>query len=473
MISDYESAVRFLLGRVNYETFRQIPYEQMRQNLNRLKQFLAFLGRPDRRFPIVHVAGTKGKGSVCAMLDAIAVASGLRVGRFTSPHLYSLNERFTIDGVPCPNCRVIEIVQSLEKEWTRFAKKQSTPQELTFFEWSTVFAFAYFAQEQVDLGVVEVGLGGRFDATNVCQPTIGVIVGVSLEHTEQLGHTLAAIAGEKAGIIKPHIPIVGGVEFCEGDDPRRVVRQTAAEQQALLFEKQRDFSLDKHSDGAFDFLWNPVAERDLTQSSAPVRIERLRLKLLGEHQKQNAAVALAAIMLLRRSGFVIADENIRRALATLEIPGRVELRQWQTSDSSVAIILDGSHNRASAEALLESLQTLNAERRFSRKILLFGSALGKDVVGMFETLLPFFDRVILSQCTSNPRAFPAKQLQETAKNVASMQKIRLPPQIEMIPAISDALQDLRSTAEKNSLICVTGSLYFMAEAGKICNGDIS
>ncbi|MDR1382509.1 MAG: bifunctional folylpolyglutamate synthase/dihydrofolate synthase [Planctomycetaceae bacterium] len=464
MISDYESAVRFLLGRVNYETFQQMPYEQMRQNLDRIKAFLVFIGRPDRRFPIIHVAGTKGKGSVCAMLDAIAAESGLKVGCFTSPHLDSLNERFTINGVPCPNHRVVEIVQSLEKEWTRFLQKQPNSQELTFFEWSAVFAFVYFAQEQVDLGILEVGLGGRFDATNVCQPIISVITSISLEHTEQLGHTLAAIAGEKAGIIKPYIPIVSGVEFGEGDDPRQIIRQISAEQRAYLFEKQRDFSLVKYSGGTFDFLWNPATKCSAIQSSASVRVEHLRLNLLGEHQKQNAAVALAAVMLLRQNGFVITDENLRRALATLEIPGRVELRQWQTSGGSTTLILDGSHNRASAEALLESLHTLNAKQRFSQKILLFGSTLGKDVDGMFATLLPFFDHVIISQYASNPRAFPAEKLWNIAQNATSTQKIL--QQLEMIPAISDALQSLHSTAANNSLLCVTGSFYFIAEIRK-------
>ena len=441
-VVDYQSALEFLLGRVNYETFKQMPYAEMRQNLDRLKNFLAFLGRPELRFPIIHVAGTKGKGSTCAMIDAIFRSAGYRVGRFTSPHLHSLNERFAVNNQPCPNERLVEVVQYLESQWHAW-QNDTTQRELTFFEWSLLLAFEYFAREKVDLVVLETGIGGRFDATSICEPTLCVITSISFEHTEQLGNTLAAIAGEKAGIIKSNIPIISGVEPYTGDNPQAVIREVAEKNHAPLYEKNRDFSVTLHHDGTFDFHWQNGDN-----------LPQLQLALLGRHQRENAALAIASAVLLRQHGFNIVNDAIRTALAKIAIPGRVE-RLSRLQEEPI-VIVDGAHNKASAEALLEALQSCNATIS-GRKILLFGSTIGKDIPGMFETLFPFFDEIWLSQYTSSPRACPTEELLEFAKNTTIAAS-----KIIVCNSLPDAITQLRHLPATN-LLCATGSMYFAAE----------
>ena len=453
-IVDYESALAFLLGRVNYETFRRMPYGEMRQNLGQLKAFLEFLGRPDRRYPIIHVAGTKGKGSTCAMLDAIFRKAGYRVGCFTSPHLHTLNERFAVNGKPCSNDRLVEVVQHLESQWqSAKCKLQSdSRRDLTFFEYSVLVAFEYFAREQVDLAVIETGLGGRFDATNICEPVLSVITSISFEHTEQLGNTLSAIASEKAGIIKPGVPVVSGVAFHNGDDPQAVIREVAIQNHSPLYEYRRNFSIVPHGDGSFDFHWHTTDTYSL---------ERLQPGMLGRHQQENAALAIAGFILLRRHGWNIPDEAVRSALADLTVPCRVEQIKLP---SGPAVIVDGAHNKASAAALLESLQSFFVREKTltGRKILLFGSTLGKDVPGMFEVLLPFFDEIWLSQCTTSPRAIPVGALFEPVQQMAGKSQV-----VAVMSTPQEAAERLWRTTGENDFVCVTGSLYFAAEWQRI------
>jgi len=333
-----------------------------------------------------------------------------------------------------------------------------TRREFTFFEYSVLVAFEYFAREQVDLAVIETGLGGRFDATNICEPILSVITSISFEHTEQLGHTLSAIAGEKAGIIKPGVPVVSGVALHDGDDPQAVIREVAAQNHSPLYEHHRDFSITSHNDGLFDFHWH---------KNDACTLDQLRLGLLGRHQQDNAALAIACVMLLRKRGWNIPDETVRTALAELTVPCRVE--KLHLPNGAVAIV-DGAHNKASASALLEAVQSfLDQDRgrpartgwKIDRKILLFGCTLGKDVPGMFEVLLPFFDEVWLSQCSTSPRAMPVETLYELVQNTAyKLQNVKV------MATPHEATECLLQTTVENDFVCITGSLYFAAEMRK-------
>jgi dihydrofolate synthase/folylpolyglutamate synthase len=380
--------------------------------------------------------------------------AGYRVGCFTSPHLHTLNERFAVNSEPCPNDRLVEIVQHLESQWYSWSDTHpvmgdgDTQRELTFFEYSVLVAFEYFSREKVDFAIIETGLGGRFDATNICEPILSVITSISFEHTEQLGNTLSAITGEKAGIIKPGVPVVSGVAFNDGDDPQTVIREVATQNHSPLYEYHRDFSIVSHDNGSFDFHWHHINAYTL---------DHLQLSLLGRHQQDNAAITLASIMLLRERGWNISDEAIRVALAELAVPCRVERLKLPDGPT---VIVDGAHNKASAAALLEAVQTfLVCEKTLTcRKILLFGSTLGKDVPGMFEVLLPFFDEVWFSQCSTSPRAVPVDMLLELAQKTANQ-----PQNITVMSTPQEAADCLQQTTGENDFICVTGSLYFAAE----------
>ena len=366
-------------------------------------------------------------------------------------------------------------------------------------------AFEYFAREKVDLAVVETGLGGRWDATNICEPLACIITSISFDHTEQLGRSLAAIAGEKAGIIKPGVPAVSGVLSKEGDDPQAVVRDAAARNHATLYEIHRDFTIVPNEDGSFDFSQENNGG-----------IAQLRLGLLGQHQRENAALVLNTVMLLRQRGWRISDGAVRTALATLVVPCRVERLRLaaesrpntpgHANSAMPAIFVDGAHNKASAEALLESLQTFfvagDGKALTGRKILLFGSTQGKDVPGMLETLLShpwnvpertsvdprcrsqrrllpfagqqtstkhcaddsngfgklFFDEIWLSQCTTSPRALPVEELLQLVRDATF-----LPQNVIVAASPGEAVQRLLQTTGKNDVVIATGSLYFAAQ----------
>ena len=433
----YREATTWLENRINYETFRTIPYAELENRLGALGDLLEILGSPDRKYAIVHVAGTKGKGATCIFLEQILHQAGYRTGRFSSPHLHSLMERFTIDGVNCEEPLFAEIVFDLKN---RIEKWESTHFTLTYFELTTLFAFEYFARQEVEVAVVEVGLGGRLDSTNVCQPVVSIITSISYDHVEQLGPTLGAIAREKAGIIKPGIPVVSGVRHQE---PADVIRTIAASRDAPLHEWGRDFSSQLCPQAAdsslvFDFV---TPSRHWTQLVSPV---------WGEHQSRNASAAIMAAVLLEERGWNIPEEAVRRGLQSVRLPARMEI-----CSRNPLVIVDGAHNRDSVRELVATLQTFY-RREKGRKILLFGSMLDKDHAGMLQELINVFDWIIFTQPSGNPRSVPAQKLYD----IAASQK---PGPGEVIPDASRAFAQAKTIANAGDLICVTGSFYLAAE----------
>ena len=243
-IRDYQSASDFLFGRINYERTPGVPYRSRRFKLHRMRQLAARLGHPEQAFPAIHIAGTKGKGSTAAMVASVLAAAGYRIGLYTSPHLYRLEERFVVDGRPCDEETIISLLARLQPivlELDEQARQQGDPQGPTYFEITTAAALVHFRDQQVDAAVLEVGLGGRLDSTNICLPVVTAITSISFDHTRQLGTTLAAIAREKAGIIKPGIPLITGVTQPE---PFGVIEQIARDHDAELLALGRDFDFD-------------------------------------------------------------------------------------------------------------------------------------------------------------------------------------------------------------------------------------
>jgi dihydrofolate synthase/folylpolyglutamate synthase len=421
-----------------------------------MRELLRRLGNPQERLPIVHVAGTKGKGSTSAMVAAVLGAAGYRTGLFISPHLERIEERITVDGQACPSDelvrlleRVRPVVETLDAEATADNSGRAT-----YFEIVTAVALLYFVAQRVDLAVLEVGLGGRLDSTNVCRPLVSVITSISFDHTRQLGDTLAAIAWEKAGIVKPGRPVVSGVV---AEEPRQVVRQVCRGAGAPLVELGQHFS----------FEYTPPTH--LEQGPAPGRLAfhyqgptgrydypSLPLGLLGRHQAANAAVALAAIQELRTQGFAIDEPALARGLSALRWPARIELLAWHP-----AVIVDAAHNVASVEALVRSLQE---SFQVARRRLLFATTREKDLAGMLACLLPAFDEVVFTQYATNPRAVPAD---EAAAAAATISGRTYPVQPDAVAAWND----LRARSGPNDLLCVTGSFFLAAEIRRALTTD--
>lgn len=470
----YQEAVDFLESRINYETFLSIPYRVMKERLQHLRRLLDFLGAPDKNYPIIHVAGTKGKGSTCIFLEQILVHAGYRVGRFSSPHLHSLMERFSIDGTLCSEERFSEVFAELKARVVRW--EQTDPGaiqnkfQLTYFEWITLIAFELFALEKVDFAVLEVGMGGRFDATNICQPVLSIISSISYDHIQQLGPTLKDIASEKCGIIKPNVPVVSGVHCgVRREDPRDVIRAVAKKRHCLCVEIDTDFSFeasdspDTTEDAeVFDFT------AKIPDAGQPVRYEHLFLAAIGDHQLRNASVAIAAVELIKQNGKSVPEEAIRGGLKSVQLPARVEV----VSQNPLWIV-DGSHNRASVEALIASIQ-----KRYQvsgKKYLLFASMLGKDNEGMLSEIAGFFDWIIFTQYPNNPRAFPAQALFLVAAACLNdpNEDLSNPKKIpgEVIIDVREAVQKLQSLAEANDLVCTAGSLYLAAIVREVLLGQ--
>jgi dihydrofolate synthase/folylpolyglutamate synthase len=440
-------AIQFLLGRDNYERWRKIPYDPKRMGLERIRQLLRAIGSPEQSLPIVHVAGTKGKGSTSAMIAAALSAAGYRTGLYTSPHLERIEERIRINGRPCESEEFVTLVDLLrpavEDLDRRTEPGQSGP---TFFEITTAMALLHFARQHVQAAVLEVGLGGRLDATNVCQPAVAVITSISFDHTQQLGNTLTAIAGEKAGIIKPGVAVVSGVTEPEA---REVIRETCQERGSRLVERGTDFDFDYYPPRHLErgpakgrVVYHAVPLQD---SSASLEFE---LALPGRHQAANAATALAVLDVLRQQGWNLPPAAAGKALAGLSWPARVQVVARRP-----AVVLDSAHNVASIEALVETLEeSFDAARR----ILIFATSRDKDLGGMLECLLPKFDEVYFTRYTNNSRAVPPAELQEAAAAISGRQW----PAFDEPAAAWRAAQQSAGAAD---LICITGSFFLAAE----------
>ena len=438
----FEKAIAYLERRINYENFRSLPYLELLGRLGRLRELLVKLGSPEKRFLTVHVAGTKGKGSTCTMLKSILRQTGYRVGLFSSPHLYSPLERIAIDGVSCDAEEFGDLMLSLRDRIGKWEKNWS----FTYFELTTLFAFEYFARKKVDVAILEVGLGGRLDATNVCLPTVTILTNISFDHVEQLGPTLEAIAGEKAGIIKSGIPVVAGLE---SEAAQRVIQREAEAVGAPCFFLGEHFSfVPEGSKMKFRFVPRAVPETPFRE------IGSLTLKLPGEHQRANATLAIAAAQLLR-DRLKISVPAIRSGLAKAFLPIRVE--RFRPSTSSPTLVIDGAHNQASVGALVRTLKYL---RPFRRKSLVFGTSLDKDIEGMFAELLPFFDRIILTQHSSNPRRFPPQNMLTTLCSLANAQPVS---EIAVEENSFRAFVTCWNSAKRNDLVCVCGSMYLAGE----------
>jgi dihydrofolate synthase / folylpolyglutamate synthase len=425
----HDEAIAFWYGRINFEVRSAGPGDL---KLERMRALLRRLGDPQDRLRLVHVTGTKGKGSTCAMLASVLQSAGYRVGLFTSPHLTHVEERMQVNGEPISHAELVACMEEVAPAVRAMEAETHFPSP-TFFEIGTALGFLHFVRRRCDIAVIEVGLGGRFDSTNVCRPLVSVITNVGLDHTAQLGHTLEAIAYQKAGIIKRRVPVVSGVAH---EGARAVVRQVAKELEAPLWEV-----------GDLSGGRQPPVFGEPQGADAPRSVG-----LPGAHQRANAAVALAAIDRLREAGMPIPDAAVTRGLAEVKWPARVE-----RIAENPTVILDTAHNVPSASALVDTLREYFPVPGAKRVV--FAVSSDKPVADILRVLAGYFDFFHLTRYANNPRSVPPEKLAALLSEVA-------PGKLFMTHATSlDAWTAARTSANHDDLICITGSVFL---AGELC-----
>lgn len=420
----YQEALDWLYSFVDFSAQRKVKYSPETFDLGRMRALMALLGNPQDRYRTLHLAGTKGKGSVSAMCASVLKAAGYRTGFYTSPHLQDFRERIQLNGEYISEADLVAIVRRLQ---------ELVPQVpgITTFELNTALAFEYFARQAVDVAVIEVGLGGRLDATNVITPLVSVITSLSYDHMDLLGNTLTLIAGEKAGIIKPNVPVVSAPQQPEALE---TLERVAAERAAPLTVVGRDV------------LFQPLTH-SLDGQTFQINGETLSLPLLGAHQVENAAVAYAALQALNVF-LPISAEAIRTGLAAVRWPGRFEILHRQPY-----LVVDGAHNADSAQRLAAALADYFPQRRVH---LIFGASADKDIAGMLAALLPQVNSVICTQAV-HPRALEPEQL------AAQVATLRPAAEVECVPAVQPALARALALAAPEDVILACGSLFIVAE----------
>ncbi len=441
----YQETLDYLYTFVDYSLTRNFNYSPENFNLTRMEELLRLLGDPHRSFSVIHVAGTKGKGSTAALIANSLKCSGLKVGFYTSPHLQEFNERIQVNGEAITSQEFVALVDEIKPLLGAFVYPP------TFFELVTALAFLYFVRKQCNVAVIEVGLGGRLDSTNVVTPLVSVITSLSMDHMAVLGDTLAKIAAEKAGIIKSGRPVVSSPQT---EEAARVVEETAAARGSRLITIGQDFRFcaDQRSlEGQSFLVWRKEqqAEFDLFLEDPRVMSSALRLQipLLGYHQIQNAVTAYAALQLAREEGLLVTEEGIREGFETVQWPGRFEILQ-----RNPLLVIDSAHNRDSA---LRLRLTLDDYLPTMPVILVYGASEDKDIPGMFSELLPRVKRMIATQ-SIHPRAANAENLVTLAHKYGT-------PARAVVP-VDKALDLALELAEREGAAVVAAGSLFVAAA---------
>lgn len=439
----YQQALDYLYSFVDYSLTKQLQYSPEKFDLSRMRALLDRMGHPEREYKVIHVAGTKGKGSTAAMIASGLEAAGHTVGFYTSPHLIDYVERIQVNKTPISRTDLVTLLNELKPLVAEIER-------LTTFEITTALAFLYFARMKVDVAVVEVGLGGRLDATNVVEPLVSVITSLSYDHMAVLGNTLGQIAFEKAGIIKPGRPVVLSPQR---EEARLVVEQVAAERGSRLWIAGRDFffaprahTLEQQS----LLVWSADEQERVdafieSEGQSDWKPLELTIPLLGNHQVENAATAYAALQVARSEGLDISEQGLQNGFMQVQWPGRFELLR-----RNPPVIIDSAHNRDSA---LKLRLTLEDYLPGIPVILLFGASEDKDVYGMFAELMPRVRRVVATQSV-HPRAMEAERLVELAH--------RFGRPATMVMPVEDALEKALELAGDDAAVVAAGSLFIAA-----------
>jgi dihydrofolate synthase/folylpolyglutamate synthase len=445
---EYEEALDFLYSFIDYSLKRNFRNAAEKFNLDRMREFMRLLGSPQDDYQIIHVAGTKGKGSVSAFCAYVLTANGYKTGLYTSPHMVEFTERIRINGENISKKDLVEMVNAIKP----FIDKVP---EITTFELTTAIAFLYFSKQGVSHAVFEVGLGGRLDATNIVNPVAAVITSISYDHVKILGNTLSEIAGEKGGIIKQDTPVVIAPQK---EEARLKLVDIAQERNSPIIQIGQDYlyAADSHSLNGQSFLvWTPdeqgLVDAYIESGGRDVWSPlRFKIPLLGFHQVENAVTAYAALKTIEKFGVKISQKAYLEGFASVEWPGRMEVLQ-----RNPPIIVDSAHNRYSALRLRQAMDDYFPGLPI---VMVFGVSEDKDVKGIFQELLPRVKRVIATQ-SIHPRAMDARNLVGLAHRFGRSADAILP--------IEDALQTAIKEAGQDSVILITGSVFVAAAARQI------
>ena len=437
-----QEAIDWLYSRINYERSEPIPYSEQGMKLDRMRKLLDLLDNPQQQLKIIHIAGTKGKGSVGAMIAKGLMSAGHRVGVYSSPHLERIEERYQIDAEPIPAEQFIELVKTVQPVADVMDNQGEGP---TFFDLATALAFLHFARARVDAAVIEVGLGGRLDSTNVVDPVACVITSISFDHMKQLGNTLAEIASEKGGIIKRGVPVVSGV----GDgEAQAVLEQIALERDAPIVSRGHEFACLPGPKDGWDF--------SRQKSHNEERISGLKCAVPGQAHAENMATALALMGLLADMGWDLPIESRRRGVQHAVLPARMERIVGQPT-----VILDVAHNAASAQALGQAIHELCPGITKDSRNLVLAISEEKDTHGIITALSDHFSRVFVTRYLENPRAIPPPDLAEMVRAIA--------PELEVTEYEQpvEAFQAAVNGAEPSGAVVVTGSFFLAGELRRL------
>ncbi|MHC4574938.1 MAG: bifunctional folylpolyglutamate synthase/dihydrofolate synthase [Planctomycetota bacterium] len=433
----YKEAIGYLLGRTDYEKETRLRYNVTTFDLSRMEKLLSLVGNPHKKIHTAHIAGTKGKGSTATMLAKMLEANGYRVGLYTSPHVVSLHERIMVDSRMIGESEMLGLLNRVYAPVEKMAKTEAP----TFFEVMTALAFMHFADSKVDIAVIETGLGGRLDSTNVIRPKVVGITSLSIDHQHQLGNTIDSIAREKAGVFKRGVPAIT-VE--QEPAAMRVLKAEATTVKAPLSVTGDDI----------DFSYRFETSREdgphtrVCVTTPTSKFEHLRVPVHGKHQAINCGLALAMLDKLKSSGYEIDNEKATEGLNRVSLTGRMEM-----ICDDPRIMIDAAHNAASVEVLMHAI---GQNVPYDSMVVIFGCNSDKDVEGMLRQLQYGADKVIFTR-SSSARAMSPYELAEMYTEICGKM-------CQTAMSLGEALQLAKSAVGREDLICITGSFYLIGEA---------
>jgi dihydrofolate synthase/folylpolyglutamate synthase len=433
----YKEALKYLYEKTDYEREKHLRYNVTTFNLERMEKLLSLVGNPHKKVPTVHIAGTKGKGSTATMLARMLEANDYNVGLYTSPHVLHLHERIVVNSQMISDSQMLGLLNRIYAPVEKISKSE----RVTFFEIMTAMALMHFVDMDVDIAVIETGMGGRLDSTNVIKPEVVGITSLSIDHQSQLGETIGSIAKEKAGVFKRGVPVV---TVQQEPEALRVLKSCASAAKAPLSVTGGDIDFSQRFETSREH--GPHTRICLTTPTS--KFEHLRVPLQGTHQAINCGLALAMLDKLKSSGYEIDDEKAARGLDQVSLTGRMEM-----ICDDPRIMIDGAHNAASIKALIHAI---GQNIPYDSMVMIFGCNMDKDVDGMLNELQYGADKVIFTRSNSAKAVSPDE--------LAEMYTEKCNKMCQSTSTLAEALRLARSAVDREDLICITGSFYLIGQA---------